>query len=342
MTALKGVSIDKFLSQPDRPVVLVYGPDVGLVQERSAAIIASFLGPGADTMSRTVLDGDKVAAAPQRLAEEALSVPMFGGRTAIRVTPTAKSLLAAVEPLLRDPPADSLVVIEGGDLKPSAPLRRHLEKAAVAAVIPCYVDDDKAIDRLIAEELAAHGLMVSSDARQALHRLLGGDRLASRGELRKLASYALGQAEVSLQDVQSVIGDASALAIDSLVDGACLGDAAAAESEFARSLATGIAPGPIVGALSRHFLQLAEARARVEAGSTAEAALKAVRPPIFFKREQAVRRQLGFWSQEAIGRMLDMLLAAEGDIRRNADLAEPIAGRAMFVVANTARQARSR
>lgn len=342
MTALKGASIDKFLSRPDRPVALVYGPDVGLVQERSAAIIAAFLGPGADPMSRTVLDGDKVAAAPQRLAEEALSVPMFGGRTAIRVTPTGKSLLPAVEPLLREPAADSLVVIEAGDLKPSAPLRRHLEREVAAAVIPCYVDDDKAIDRLIAEELAADGLMVSSDARQALYRLLGGDRLASRGELRKLASYALGQAEVSLQDVEAVIGDASALVIDSLLDGACLGDGAAAESEFARSLATGMAPGPIVGALSRHFLHLAEARARVEAGSTAEAALKALRPPIFFKREQAVRRQLSLWSQDAIGRTLDMLLAAEGDIRRNADLAEAIAGRAIFIIANMARQARAR
>ena len=342
MTALKGASVDRFLSQPDRPVVLVYGPDFGLVQERSAAIIAAFLGPGADPMSRTVLDGDKVAAAPRSLAEDALSVPMFGGRTAIRVTATGKSLLAAVEPLLREPATDSLVVIEGGDLKPSAPLRRHLEKAAAAAVIPCYVDNDKAMDRLIAEELAAHGLIVSSDARQALHRLLGGDRLASRGELRKLASYALGQAEVSLQDVEAVIGDASALAIDSLLDGACLGDGAAAESVLARSLAAGMEPGTIIGALSRHFLQLAEARARVEAGSTAEAALKALRPPILFKREQAVRRQLSLWSQDAIGRMLDMLLTAEGDIRRNAGLAGAIAGRAILIVAHTARQARAR
>lgn len=342
MTALTGASIDRFLSRPDRSVVLVYGPDTGLVQERSAAIIAAFLGPDADAMSRTVLEGEKLVSAPERLAEEAYSVPMFGGRTAIRVTPASKSLLPAIEPLLGQPPRECLVVIEAGELKRSAPLRRLFEQAAAAVAVPCYQDDDKALDRLISEELIAHGLRVSRDARQALHHLLGGDRLASRGELRKLASFSLGQTEVSLQDVEAVIGDASALAIDSLLDSACVGDAATAQTVFARLVTSGTGPGSILGAMSRHLLQLAEARARIEAGATAEAALKALRPPPFYKRDEALRRQLSIWRRDMIDRVLDTLLTAEGETRRHADLAEAIAGRAIIVVTHTARQARGR
>ncbi|TCT11889.1 DNA polymerase III delta subunit [Tepidamorphus gemmatus] len=338
MTVLQGASIDRFLSRPDRSLVLIYGPDRGLVQERSAAIIATFLGPDADAMSRTVLEGDRLADAPQRLVEEAYSVPMFGGRTAIRVTPTSESLLRAIEPLLRQPPRDCLIVIEAGDLKRSAPLRRLVEQAETAVALPCYPDDDNALDRLIAEELTAHGIDVSRDAREALHHLLGGDRLASRGELRKLASYALGQPEVSLEDVEAVIGDASALAVDSLLDSACTGDAAAAQTAFSRLVASGTGAGSILGALSRHLLQIAEARTRVEAGATADAAMRAMRPPPFFKRKEAMRRQLALWRRDMLEQMLETLLTAEGETRRHGDLAEAIAGRALLLVTHTARR----
>ena len=41
MTALKGAQVDAFLARPDpaRPVVLVFGPDAGLVRERAEALI---------------------------------------------------------------------------------------------------------------------------------------------------------------------------------------------------------------------------------------------------------------------------------------------------------------
>ena len=55
--------------------------------------------------------------------------------------------------------------------------------------------------------------------------LLGGDRQASRNELRKLALYAHGKGEVTLDDVMAVVADASELKIDPIVDGAFAGQA---------------------------------------------------------------------------------------------------------------------
>ena len=43
MVALRGREIDAFLARPDagRPIILLYGPDAGLVRERADALIAS-------------------------------------------------------------------------------------------------------------------------------------------------------------------------------------------------------------------------------------------------------------------------------------------------------------
>ena len=66
-------------------------------------------------------------------------------------------------------------------------------------------------------------LTIAPDARAALVALLGGDRLASRSEIRKLALYAHGKDRVELADVMAVVADASALALDGVLDAAFAG-----------------------------------------------------------------------------------------------------------------------
>jgi len=42
VVALKGPDIERFVTRPDpaRPVVLIFGPDAGLVRERAEALVA--------------------------------------------------------------------------------------------------------------------------------------------------------------------------------------------------------------------------------------------------------------------------------------------------------------
>lgn len=340
MSVLKGEAVSRFLKTPDRPVALVYGPDAGLVGERAGAIISAYLGSSADPMSRGVIDGDSLTGAPGRLAEEAHSVPMFGGRRAIRVTATSRNIVAAIQPLLSDPPREAVIVLEAGDLKPSSPLRKAVEKAANGVAIACYIDDQKAIDGLISEEMATAGLQVTSDARAALARLLGGDRRASRAELQKLAAYCHGRDKVEIEDVSEIVGDASALALDALIDATALGDAGAADIVLRRSLASGTAPGSIISALGRHFLQLGEARLKIDRGATADTAMRELRPPVFYKRQNGFRRQLGIWSPQALNRAYDLISSTEADVRLRPDLADPLTSRTVIALAGAARQPR--
>src|SRR3981081_4815568 len=86
MVALRGQDIDAFLNRPDpaRPIILLYGPDAGLVRERADALVASAVDDLSDPFSLVRLDGDELSAQPSRLVEEAMTMPLFGGRRAIR------------------------------------------------------------------------------------------------------------------------------------------------------------------------------------------------------------------------------------------------------------------
>src|SRR5258708_37886684 len=106
MVALKTGEIEAFVARPDpsRSVVLVFGPDAGLVSERVEAIVRASVDDPNDPFALVRLDGDTLAADPARLADEALTVPLFGGRRAIRVRARRRHIVPAGGAILRVAP----------------------------------------------------------------------------------------------------------------------------------------------------------------------------------------------------------------------------------------------
>lgn len=339
MTAVKASEVDAFIarSDPKPPVVLVYGPDAGLVRERVEALLRVSVDDVRDPFSFVQLEGDVLASEPSRLIEEAHTVSLFG-RRAILVKAGTRNFTAALEALLAAPSAECRIVIEAGDLRRNAPLRALCERAKNAAALPCYADDERALARLIDEELRAAALTIAPDARSALIALLGGDRLASRGEIRKLALYAHGKRQVTLEDVAAVIADASALAVESIVDSAFAGAVSAADEQYARARSAGTAPGTIAGAVLRQAVDLHRARLAIDAGADIDTALGRFRPPIHFTRRPRVEAALRKWTAARLEQAMLDLARATFEARARPALADAIAERALLMLAQSARR----
>lgn len=342
MTALKGRDIDAFLRRPDpaMPVILVYGPDSGLVRERADMLIASAVDDTEDPFSLVRLDGDELAGEPSRLVDEAMTVPLFGGRRAIRVRAGTRSFADGVKVLLDAPPRDCRIVIEAGELRPNAPLRALCEKAKSAAAIPCYSDRAEDLARLVDDEMRANGLSIAPDARAALIGLLGGDRIASRSEIRKLALYAHGGGEVTIDDVRAVITDGSALEVDTIVDAALAGRVAEADAGFARAMQTGIYPGVIISTLTRQAGQLHRACLAIDRGRSADDAIRREWPRLHFSRKGAVEAALRAWTSRRLAELLVRIGEAGLDIRKNSAQAGLLAHRLLLGIAAAARARR--
>src|SRR6202162_3163888 len=116
MVALRGKEIDAFLARPDpgRPIILLYGPDAGLVRERADALLASAVDDPNDPFSLVRLDGDELSAEPSRLVDEALTVPLFGGRPAIRVPAGSRRVSSGVDTLAGAPLEGWWLGVEAG------------------------------------------------------------------------------------------------------------------------------------------------------------------------------------------------------------------------------------
>lgn len=340
MTAIKPSEADGYVARPDpsRPVVLVYGPDAGLVHERAQTIAKVAVDDPADAFALIRIDGDELSANPFRLVEEANTIPMFGGRRAIWVRAGSRNIAPAVEAVIAQPGADCRIVIEAGDLRKNAPLRSLCEGAKNAAAIGCYSDGERDIERLIDDELKKAGLTIAPDARSALVPFLGGDRQASRGELQKLALYVHGRDRVTLDDITAVVADASAVALDNVVDAAFTGRPAEVEIQFGKARGEGTHPGVIVSAALRHVASLHRMRIAVDEGQSPTGVVEGARPPIHFRRKGEIDKALRAWTTPKLLEAMSALSDALLETRRQPHLTDAIAQRAMMTLATAARR----
>lgn len=339
MVAVRPADADAALIRRNRDirVLLIYGPDLGLVRERADTAIGRALPDTSDPFALVRLEGDEVAADPRRLVDETRTIGLFGGERVVRVRAGHRSIVPALEPVLDGDTADALVVVEAGDLKKGAALRALCEGSPRALAIACYPDSERDLARLVDAMMAESGHAIDRDARELLVSLIGGDRRASRGEIEKLILYAGAERTITLAHVRDIVGDASALALDDVVDAALEGDAPAAMTALAKALGGASRPDAVLGALLRALTALHPLALAVAAGSSPQRAVEGARPPVHFSRKPKLEKALNALDPD---RCLKALLAVDEAVlaaRRNSALAPALCERTVLQVATLAR-----
>ncbi|MCJ2012835.1 DNA polymerase III subunit delta [Methylobacterium sp. J-076] len=340
MTAVRPGDIEDLIRRgpdPRIPVILVYGPDTGLVTERAKALAEGFLPDASDPFALVKIDGDVVASDPGRLCDEAGTVGLFGGKRAIWVRPGSRNVAPAVEAVLGIPVTDTRIVVEAGDLTKGNPLRALCEKSQRALAVPCYPDDERALGDLIDRTLRGLDLRIDRDAREVLVRSLGGDRRASLMEIEKLALYAAGKGSIALDDVEAVVSDVAASVLNTLIDAAFDGRAETVERDSRRFRQEGLDPGQVLGSALRHATALLALR--LDNPDKTPAAMAAAWRGLHFKRKASIERQLSLWGPGRLRQAVEILQQGVLACRRaEPTLAEALASAALLRIAEAGRR----
>jgi DNA polymerase III subunit delta len=338
---LQPKAVAAFLRKPDAAIraAVIFGPDAGLVRERAEALGRAISPDLTDPFRVAELSAGAVAADPARLSDEVAAIPFTGGRRLVRVRDADESLVPALTRLLDDPPpGDGFLLMEAGDLATRSKLRTLAEGADNAAALPCYVEDEQSLGDALAEMLRGHGLLLDHDGLAFLAGQLVGDRRVAKGEIEKLALYAGEQKRLTLEDVHACIGDSASLDPSVAAWAAADGDFRVLDRALGRLYGEGTQPVQILRGAQRHFQRLRTAATAIAGGKSPDAAVTALKPPVFYKDKTRFTNQARRWPVTALNHALVRLIDAEAEVKRTHTPVETVCARALFQLASMARR----
>ena len=321
-----------FLRDPGKcGVVLLHGEDHGMVRDRAAALVRAVAGSLDDPFLVAELNREDIG----RLADEAASLPLTGGRRVVRLREAADAATEQVAQILKAA-APALVILEAGELPSRSKLRTLVEGAPDAASIACYPEEGRALTDTIRTVLTEAGASVDGDALEWLTDQLGADRVSTRQEAEKVALYVGPGGRVDLDAAMACVGDLAGLSLDDALFAATAGDVAMTDRALELAMAEGATPVGMLRAGLMHLQRLHRVRLTMDEGQSASEAAKAARPPVFFRRVGAFTRALDLWSSAGLMSAMTGLADAERACKRTGAPDEVLARNAVLTLARRA------
>lgn len=335
---LKAQEAERFAAKPDPkvPACLIYGPDPGMVRERSNRIAAHELGDLKNNFGLVDLTEADLKTDPARLSDEISSISMLAEGRVVRIQGAGEASAKLLIPLLEAIEEGSLnpeakIIIEAGDLAARSKLRKLFEGDKTAVALPCYADEGRNLESIIMSALSEVHLEVEPPALAAMMDILGTDRGLTRSELEKLkllkGAYSPDHksGRVTLADIEASMGSASSSSVDNIIDAALSGNFNGLDKELQIATAERIAPTQILRGLQNHLHRLITVRMQIESGTNLRTAMKSLRPPVFYKRENAFAGQAQRWTIDALKSAMKIALDAEIECKKPAPLITPFA-----------------
>jgi DNA polymerase III subunit delta len=335
MKANKG-QIERAFDSPDGTYRLffLYGPD----DASSRALIQRLVRAMGPDSERIDLDGPMLKSDPARLADEASSLSLFGGRRYIISNVTGDEALPAIEGLMSANAVENPVVILAGALKATSGLVKRLLNDPKAACLQSYPPNDSEFAQIAHGLAREQGLRLGSNLDQRLVALCGGDRAVLAREIEKLALYLDASPahpqEAGVDDVEAIGAANDEPDLSGLTDAVLNGKADAMADHLAALSAEGVEGIAVLRALNKRVHLLIKLSAEMASGKAVDALVA----PIFWKERASITAQLRRWSPNRLAIVASRLLEAERGVKSARSVGPLLADAELTTIARAARR----
>ncbi len=339
MAVIKPQGFEASFSSPSGKYkgALLCGPNWELLNRLKNLAVKGFSEQHPDGEVVRLSDTD-LAADTGRLLEELQSISMFGADKLILVDAASSTIHKACIGAISVGWSDCLLLVTAGDLKKSSPLRKEFEASPDLAITICFDQSTGELLEFAASFMSGLGVTIDREAIELVVDAVGGNAALLQSELVKLASYAGEDGSLSVSDVNEVIAGNEAASMEGLIDAVFSGRPDAAVQAVTTLQQQGQQPASVLIALTNHCALLVEMAAAMETGRRADAIVKEWRPPIFFKRHNAIATQLNTCSLPQLLTVAERLRSTNSEVRRKPLINWPVAERFVISAASSFRR----
>jgi DNA polymerase-3 subunit delta len=339
--------VQGFISKPEAgfAAALIYGPDDGQVALLAKQLEKNITNNSDDPFAVTDLSVSRIYQTPSIVADEMSAISFYMGRRVIKILNVENSqniriegeeenssknvrnvesfVVEAIENAFDIASPETLqncfLIVTAGDLKPASGLRAYFEKQNNAAALPCYADDEKQLEVIIANELRAQGIMFDTQVPKIIEHACRGNRLTAINEVAKIKMFLGDKNKISADEADDMIGVTAETSIQDVCNLVVDGEIAKLQRTLAKAFEENNLPIVLIRSVQRYLERLNVVVGNVLQGQSEQDAVNAVRPPIFYKQVPVFKRQVSRWrakGEKGFMRAYTMLYDAELECKK--------------------------
>ena len=293
-------------------IILIYGNNEGIKEQIiEDCFLKEFKG---DIIS---YDGIDVLNNKDEFISNLLNRSLFDDKKIIIISRGMEKLIDIIRDIIEKDPPEVKIIIKTQNLEKKSKMRTLFEKEKNLTCIPVYEDDARSLNPIIQDFLRKNGIKISQEIINILIERSKGDRKNLKIELSKIKSLAISKNKIELDDVQKLTNLAENYSVFELSDNYLAKNSKKVSNILNENNYNSEDCILILRTILNKSKRLLKIKNEMDKINNIDEALSVIKPPIFWKEKDIVKKQVQSWSTTEVKKMIYKINDLEMIIKKN-------------------------
>ena len=308
---IKSFELEKIISL-NLNIHLIYGNNEGIKQD----IISNFY---KKNYEGEVLkyDEQEILTNKDEFISSLLNKSLFETEKLIIISRGTDKLTTVINELLVRKEIGAKIIIKSSNLEKKSKLRNLFEKEKNVICTPVYEDDSRSLNFIINNFLKDYKLSLSQEIKNILIERSNGDRINLKNELSKLKNLSITKKKLSIEDVLKLSNLAENYSVFELSDNYLAKNSKKVSNILNENNYSSDDCILIIRTILNKSKRLLKIRNEVDNNKNIDQVISTIKPPIFWKEKEIVKKQAQSWSTNEVKDIIFKINDLEALVKKN-------------------------
>ena len=249
---------------------------------------------------------------------------LFDEKKVIFINRTTDKLFNLISEISKKDVEDILIFFKADLLEKKSKIRKLFEKDKNLVCVACYQDSNFDLIKIINDEIKQTKIKLSTESINLLIERASGDRNNLKNEINKLKSFALNKQVISYDQVKELTNMARNYQNDYIVNICLNGDKKRLNKTLGENNYLLDNFFILLKIFSKKIHRLLKIKIINRSETNIDQIFNQIRPPIFWKEKEDVKKQVGLWNEKKIDLVIKKINEIELNCKKNHELATNI------------------
>ena len=294
---------------------LLYGNNTGLIEDT----INDTLKPN---FSKNIFyyEETEILSDLSRFKEEVYNTSFFENDKLIIINRGSDKLLGILQELIEKKTKDLVIIIKSGILEKKSKLRGFFEKNLETVIVPFYEDDQRTLSIIAQNFFKKREIKITQENINLIIRKSMGNRISLKNELDKILMYSFGKSKIGTEEILKLTNLAENHSLSELADN-CLAKNSNKTINILNDNVSTYEDNILILKIFLYKLKrLKKIKLELNVNSNQDQVLSSIKPPIFWKDKDIIKRQVRNLSINDINQFIKKVNRIELLIKKNSQI----------------------